>query len=69
MTLTQVAAMAADAQSKLHVLNVAARAGAEARTINVLRDMHRTRLAVAAELFADTRAVNDTAFQTAPELA
>jgi len=68
MKLVQVAAIAADAQSALHCLNHAARAGTTP-LLCAQRDVQRARLAVCGEFFAETVAGNDAEFQTAPETA
>jgi hypothetical protein len=69
MTLTQVAAVAADAQGALFILNVAARNMGETPPIVALRDVQRARLAVCAEHFAAAAPANDVAFESTPELA
>lgn len=67
MTLTQVAAVAADAQGALFILNVAARNMGETPPIVALRDVQRSRLMVCAEHFAAAAPANDAAFVPTPE--
>lgn len=72
MKLTDVAAMAVDAQRELMTANNIARAvlPAEGRShLARYADMHRARLAVCAEHFAAVAAANDTAFHPEPETA
>lgn len=69
MTLTQVAAVAADAQRALFILNVAARNMGAIEPIVAQREVHRSRLMVCAEYFAAAVPANDGAFAPAPELA
>jgi hypothetical protein len=69
MTLTQVAAVAADAQGALFILNVAARNMGAIEPIVAQREVHRSRLMVCAEYFAAAAPANDVAFESTPELA
>lgn len=71
MNLSQVAAVAVDAQAAVHHLNNAARAVGLNPKGQAVRDAHRSQLAVCAEYFASAAAMNDATFapSSEPELA
>jgi hypothetical protein len=62
MNLSQIAAVAVDAQAAVHHLNNASRAVDLSETGKAVRDAHRSRLAVCAEYFAGAAAMNDELF-------
>ena len=66
MNLRLVAAVAVDAQAAVHHLNNGARSVGLSPTGEAVREAHRSRLAVCAEYFAATVAVNDASFAPAP---